>query len=134
ATGEAVEISAWLRGLGLAQYEPIFRENAIDSEILPELTEADLEKLGVVLGHRKRMLRAIAALDPHLPAARSAAERRAEGAERRQLTVMFCDLVGSTALSARLDPEDLREVIGAYHRCVAETVARFSGFVAKYMG
>ena len=91
-----MDISAWLRGLDLAQYEPIFRENAIDAEILPELTEADLEKLGVVLGHRKRMLRAIAALDIHPPVPPRALAPRAEGAERRQLTVMFCDLVGST--------------------------------------
>jgi len=128
-----MNISEWLRSLDLAQYEPIFRENAIDADILPELTEADLEKLGVLLGHRKRMLRAIAELDTHLPA-RPAAASRAEEAERRQLTVMFCDLVGSTELSARLDPEDLREVIGAYHRAVAEVVAGFDGFVAKYMG
>jgi class 3 adenylate cyclase len=129
-----VDISAWLRGLDLAQYEPIFRENAIEAEILPDLTEADLEKLGVVLGHRKRMLRAIAALDTHAPVPPPAAAPRVEGAERRQLTVMFCDLVGSTPLSARYDPEDLREIVGAYHRCVADTVARFAGFVAKYMG
>jgi len=129
-----VDISTWLRGLDLAQYELIFRENAIDPEILPELTEADLEKLGVVLGHRKRILRAIAALDTRPPMLPPAAAPRAEGAERRQLTVMFCDLVGSTALSTRFDPEDLREIVGAYHRCVAETVARFAGFVAKYMG
>jgi hypothetical protein len=134
AAGEAVDISAWLRGLDLAQYEPIFRENAIDGEILPELTEADLEKLGVVLGHRKRMLRAIAALDTHPPAPPSAPAPRTEAAERRQLTVMFCDLVGSTALSTRHDPEDLRELIGGYHRAVADTVGRFDGFVAKYMG
>ncbi len=116
-----MDICAWLRSLDLAQYEPVFRENAIDPEILPELTEADLEKLRVVLGHRKRMLRAIATLDAHPLVPPPAAAPRAEGAERRQLTVMFCDLVGSTPLSARYDPEDLREVIGA---C----------FVAKYMG
>jgi class 3 adenylate cyclase len=125
-----MDISEWLRGLDLAQYEPIFRENAIDADILPELTEADLEKLGVLLGHRKRMLRAIAAR----AAATPAAAPRAEGAERRHLTVMFCDLVGSTALSARLDPEDLREVLGAYHAAVAAEVERFGGFVARYMG
>jgi class 3 adenylate cyclase len=134
AAGDAVDISAWLRGLDLAQYEPIFRENAIDAEILPELTEADLEKLGVVLGHRKRMLRAIAALDTQPPVPPPATAPRVEGAERRQLTVMFCDLVGSTPLSVRYDPEDLREIVGAYHRCVADTVARFAGFIAKYMG
>jgi len=128
-----VDIGTWLHGLGLAQYEPIFRENAIDTEILPELTEADFEKLGVVLGHRKGMLRAIAAFETR-PPTRLAAAPPAEGAERRQLTVMFCDLVGSTALSARLDPEDLREVLGAYHAAVAAEVERLGGFVAKYMG
>jgi class 3 adenylate cyclase len=128
-----MNISEWLRSLDLAQYDPIFRENAIDLEVLPELTEADLEKLGVVLGHRKRMLRAIAALEARLPEEPPCAPR-GEGAERRQLTVMFCDLVGSTPLSARFDPEDLREIIGAYHRSVTDTVARFAGFVAKYMG
>ena len=129
-----MDISDWLRGLDLAQYEAVFRENAIDLDILPELTETDLEKLGVLLGHRKRMLRAIAALgeSPAQPAEEQTP--RKDAAERRQLTVMFCDLVGSTALSTRFDPEDLREMIGAYHRCVAETVARFAGFVAKYMG
>src|ERR1700726_2899671 len=80
------------------------------------------------------MLRAIAALDTHSPVPSPGAASRAEGAERRQLTVMFCDLVGSTPLSVRFDPEDLREIVGAYHRCVADTVGRFAGFVAKYMG
>jgi class 3 adenylate cyclase len=125
-----VEIGIWLSSLGLERYEPAFRDNAIDAEVLPELTEADLEKLGVLLGHRKRMLRAIAELGTAPLRAAPAPER----AERRQLTVMFCDLVGSTALAAGLDPEDLREVIGAYHRAVAEVVRSFDGFVAKYMG
>ncbi len=130
-----MDIAEWLRGLGLWQYEAVFRDNAIDLETLPELTEADLEKLGVLLGHRKRILRAAAALGAtDLPLTEAVPRPREEAAERRQLTVMFCDLVGSTALSSRLDPEDLREVIGTYHRCVAETVARFDGFVAKYMG
>ena len=129
-----MEIGVWLSSLGLERYEPAFRDNAIDAEVLPELTEADLEKLGVLLGHRKRMLRAIAALDTLPPVPPPAAAPRAEGAERRQLTVMFCDLVGSTALSTQFDPEDLRELIGGYHRAVAETVGRFDGFVAKYMG
>jgi class 3 adenylate cyclase len=104
---------------------------------LLELTEPDLEKLGVLLGHRKRMLRVIDKLRiTPVPAAAApeSAPGHADRAERRQLTVMFCDLVGSTELSARLDPEDLREVIAAYHRAVAETVAGFDGFVAKYMG
>ena len=131
-----MDIADWLHGLGLARYEGIFRDNAIDLEILPELTDADLEKLGVLLGHRKRMLRAVVALVAEAPveaAAHADAPAQAD-AERRQLTVMFCDLVGSTALAARLDPEDLREVIGTYHRAVAEIVAGFDGFVAKYMG
>jgi class 3 adenylate cyclase/tetratricopeptide (TPR) repeat protein len=133
-----MDIEKWLCGLGLQQYVTTFRDNAIDAEILSELTEADLEKLGVVLGHRKRLLKAIATLASPAELERAKPVGRApsisDGAERRQLTVMFCDLVGSTALASRLDPEDMREVIGAYHRCVAKTVARFDGFVAKYMG
>ncbi len=128
-------IEEWLQTLGLPQYAPTFVEADIDPSVLPDLTEADLERLGVTLGHRKKLLRAIAARSegatkaPPAPAAAAVRE-----AERRQVTVMFCDLVGSTALSVRLDPEDLREVIGAYHRGVAEAVRRFDGFVAKYMG
>jgi class 3 adenylate cyclase/predicted ATPase len=136
-----MDIAAWLRGLGLERYEPAFRENEIDWASLPRLTWEDLRDLGVVLGsHRRRLLDAIAQLRSGSPLPTPpplAGEGRVGvggGAERRQLTVMFSDLVASTALSARLDPEDLREVIGAYHRCVAETVARFAGFVAKYMG
>jgi class 3 adenylate cyclase len=129
-----VDIADWLQGLGLARYEVVFRDNAIDAETLSDLTETDLEKLGVLLGHRKRMLRAIQGLRAGPPPAAPAPEAAAERAERRQLTVMFCDLVGSTPLSARLDPEDLRRVIGAYHRCVAEIVEGFGGFVARYMG
>ena len=132
----AMEIGAWLRSLGLERYEPAFRENEIDWEALPKLTAEDLKDLGVVLGgHRRRLLDAITALgsakEPPAPARGPAATGEAE---RRQLTVMFCDLVGSTPLSTRFDPEDLREIVGAYHRCVADTVARFAGFVAKYMG
>jgi class 3 adenylate cyclase/predicted ATPase len=136
-----VDIAAWLRRLGLEQYEQTFRDNAIDADILPELTDTDLQQLGMLLGHRKRLLKAIAELrqsasgpDPGTKVI--AVESRASEpiAERRQLTVMFVDLVGSTALASRLDPEDLREIIGSYHRCVADTVARFDGFVAKYMG
>jgi hypothetical protein len=125
-----MDVAAWLQALGLQRYVPAFRDNAIDLEILPELTEADLEKIGVLLGDRKRMLRAIAALGAAEPRpSAEAAPLHAEVAERRQLTVMFCDLVESTALSARLDPEDLRDVIPAYHRAVAEIVAGFDGFV-----
>ncbi|WP_179294613.1 adenylate/guanylate cyclase domain-containing protein [Mesorhizobium sp. WSM3879] len=136
-----MDIAAWLRGIGLEQYEQVFRDNAIDPEILPELTDADLEKLGVLLGHRKRLLKAIVESQPTTNRSNpNITERtvqpRAAGsiAERRQLTVVFVDLVGSTALSSRLDPEDLREIIGAYHHCAADTVTRFGGFVAKYMG
>jgi class 3 adenylate cyclase len=128
-----LDIAAWLRGLGLAQYEPAFLENAIDSTVLRKLTAEDLKDLGVVLvGHRRRLLDAIEALGAAAPAAPETPVR--SDAERRQLTVMFCDLVGSTPLSARLDPEDLRGIIGAYHRCVTEIVEGFGGFVARYMG
>jgi class 3 adenylate cyclase/tetratricopeptide (TPR) repeat protein len=135
-----LDIAVWLRGLDLEQYQQAFRENAIDSEILSELTDADLEKLGVLLGHRKRMLRAIAA-NAKLPSMASTSPEnvavfpsRARGAERRQVTLMFCDLVGSTPLSSRLDPEDLREVLGAYNTLVTEVVGHFEGSVNRYMG
>ena len=122
--------------LGLERYEPLFRDNEIDWEVLPKLTSEDLKEIGVVaIGHRRKLLDAIAALGTEVPAATvTAAPREAPAqadAERRQLTVMFCDLVGSTALSARLDPEDLREVIGAYHRCVAKIIAESDGFVSR---
>jgi class 3 adenylate cyclase len=138
-----MDVAAWLRGLGLEQYAPAFRDNAIDGEVLRELTADDLKDLGVTLvGHRRKLLSAIAALGQEpSTAAQSAASRTSApispptiDAERRQLTVMFCDLVGSTALSTRHDPEDLRELISDYHRAVTETVGRFDGFVAKYMG
>jgi class 3 adenylate cyclase len=132
------DIAEWLRGLGLEQYAPAFRDNDIDGEVLRRLTAEDLRELGVVsIGHRRRLLDAIAARGDGQPAAETlppTAPAPVAEAERRQLTVMFCDLVGSTALSTRHDPEDLRELIGAYHRAVAETVGRFDGFVAKYMG
>src|ERR1700720_3636967 len=111
-----MDMAEWLRGLGLEQYAPAFRDNDIDGEVLRRLTAEDLRELGVAsIGHRRRLVDAIAALGTH-PAPPPATAPRTEGAERRQLTVMFSDLVGSTALSARLDPEDLREVIAAYHR------------------
>jgi class 3 adenylate cyclase/predicted ATPase len=129
-----MDVAEWLRRIGLEQYEPAFRANEIDARVLPSLTAEDLKDLGVSLvGHRRRLLDAIAALGAAAPAATAAAPIQTD-AERRQLTVTFCDLVGSTELSARLDPEDLREVIAAYHRAVAEIVAGFDGFVAKYMG
>ena len=128
-----MDIAAWLRGLELERYEAAFRANEIDASVLPRLTAEDLTDLGVTLvGHRRRLLDAIAALTPE-PAVVADAPVRGD-AERRQLTVMFCDLVGSTPLSARLDPDDLRGIIGAYHRCVTEVVEGFGGFVARYMG
>ena len=136
-----MDVASWLRSLGLEQYEAVFRENAIDLSVLPDLTDQDLEKLGVLLGHRRKLLRTIANLETTAKAAQGAVGVTADEvasprdtAERRQVTVMFSDLVGSTALSARMDPEDLREVISAYQKSVAETVQRFGGFVAKYMG
>jgi class 3 adenylate cyclase len=129
-----VDIAAWLHSLGMQQYEAAFRDNAIDERVLPSLTTEDLKDLGVnLVGHRRRLLDAIAVLGAETPDSSADAPVRAD-AERRQLTVMFCDLVGSTPLSARLDPEDLRGIMGAYHRCVAETVEGFGGFVARYMG
>jgi len=129
-----VDIAAWLHSLGMQQYEQAFRDNAIDAVVLPELTADDLKDLGVnPVGHRRRLLAAISALQSDALLAPEATAPSA-GAERRQLTVMFCDLVGSTELSARLDPEDLREVIAGYHRAVAGVVRNFDGFVAKYMG
>jgi class 3 adenylate cyclase/predicted ATPase len=134
-----MDVEAWLQDLGLERYAPAFHDNEIDERVLPSLTAEDLKDLGVTLvGHRRRLLDAIAALGAAAPAApltvpAPSAPAQVD-AERRQLTVMFCDLVGSTSLSTRFDPEDLREVIGAYHGAVAEIVAGFDGFVAKYMG
>src|SRR5712671_411157 len=137
-----MDVGGWLRRLGLGQYEAAFRENEIDDKVLPRLTAEDLKDLGVgVVGHRRKLLDAIAALraeacEPAPLSNDNLATNKAakDTAERRQVTVMFSDLVGSTALSARLDPEDLREVISAYQRCVANTVRHFGGFVARYMG
>ncbi len=136
----SIDVADWLRGLGLGQYAPAFAANDIDGEVLPELTADDLTGLGIKsIGHRRKLLAAIAALrgaapEPVTEIPPTATAAIGSEAERRQLTVMFCDLVGSTPLSTRYDPEDLREIVGAYHRCVADTVARFAGFVAKYMG
>ena len=135
------QIAYWLEKLGMSEYTERFAVNRIDFSVLPDLTEQDLKDLGVVLGDRRKMLRAIAdlkteksgpvviaaALAPVMPSPTDAAERR-------QLTVMFCDLVGSTALSSRLDPEDMREIIGVYHRSCTEQITKAGGFVAKYMG
>jgi len=140
-----MDVVVWLRSLGLGKYEAAFRENEIDETVLPNLTHETLKELGVTaLGHRLKLLDAIAALGTKAavrwpsasPEATSVAPSVSpeERAERRQVTVMFCDLVGSTALSARMDPEDLREVVSAYQKCVAETVRRFGGFIPDFMG
>jgi class 3 adenylate cyclase len=133
-----MDVGAWLRGLGLGQYEGMFRESEIEADVLSELTKIDLEKLGLPLGPRKRILKAIAALNAPgeavaAPVAAAALPPAATG-ERRQLTVMFCDLVGSTALAAGLDPEDMGDLIRAFQGAVAAAVARFDGHVAKLMG
>ena len=128
------QIADWLKALGMSEYSQRFSENDIDFDVLPELTDQDLEKLDVSLGHRRRLLKAIRELGYLAPAtlqtAAAASCNPQLGAERRQLTVMFCDLVGSTALSTRLDPEDLREIISAYHQHCAELITKHGGFVA----
>jgi class 3 adenylate cyclase len=134
-----MDVADWLRALGLEQYAPAFEQNHVEPALLPSLTAEDLKDLGVSsVGHRRRLLEAIAALraPPSVAAVAATAQEPAIGpeAERRQVTVMFCDLVGSTALSARLDPEDLREVIGRYQACIRKVAERHDGFVAKYMG
>jgi class 3 adenylate cyclase len=140
-----MDLGSWLRSLGLERYEAAFRENEIGERVLPSLTAEDLKEIGVgPVGHRRMLLEAIAALrtdaggtGPSAVAGTTSSNPSAhpeDRAERRQVTVMFSDLVGSTALSARMDPEDLREIITTYQKCVADTVQRFGGFVAKYMG
>ena len=137
-----MDVVVWLRSLGLGKYEAAFRENEIDETVLPSLTAEDLKDLGVgIVGHRRKLLDAIADLRTHASVRASSdgassvpSVSPGDRAERRQVTVMFCELMGSTALSARMDPEDLREVISAYQKCVAETVHRFGGFVAQHTG
>jgi class 3 adenylate cyclase len=131
------QIADWLKKLGMSEYAERFAENRIDLSVLPDLTDQHLEKLGIALADRLKILRAIRELSATTVAAQpgpSAAPVVQDSAERRQLTVMFCDLVGSTALSVRLDPEDLRSIVGTYHRCCTALVERHGGFVAKYIG
>src|ERR1700683_890993 len=132
------QIADWLEKLGLGQYAQTFAENEIDVSVLPHLTDQDLKELGVPLGPRRKILatigKSVDAAQVTPEPAGQAEQKPKDTAERRQVTVMFSDLVGSTALSARMDPEDPREVITAYQNCVAKTVQRFGGFVAKYMG
>jgi class 3 adenylate cyclase len=133
-----MDLENWLRTLGLERFEAVFRENAIDETVLSDLTEEHLRELGLPLGARIKLLKAIKALSRETaidaPAEMAVSGSPSDAAERRQVTVMFSDLVGSTAMSTRMDPEDLRELISAYQKCVTETVRRFDGFVAKYMG
>ena len=147
--GVAMDVAYWLGSLGLERYETAFRENDVDDELLPKLTAEDLTDLGITsVGHRRRLLDAIAALRregaqvddqgrplPYPPSSPTGDLRWSETtAERRPLSVMFCDLVGSTALSSQLDPEDLREVIRAYQSCVAKTIQQFDGYITRYVG
>ena len=128
-----MNVLGWLRNLGLEQYEAIFRDNDIDASLLSSLTNEDLKEIGVAsFGHRRKLLEAIVLLRGG--ESRTEAIVAGHEAERRQLTLMFCDLVGSTPLASRFDPEDLSEIIGAYHRTVAEEIERYHGFVARYMG
>ena len=138
-----MDVGGWLRSMGLGRYEPAFIENAIDSDVLPELTEADLEKLGIPLGDRKRLIKAIRTMLAGSPSAfitsgvgedAQSGQPRVAAAERRHLTVMICDLVGLTALSARLDPEDMRAVIDAYHAACARITLTYDGFLAEFRG
>jgi class 3 adenylate cyclase len=135
--GRILDIDSWLRGIGLAQYTELFRANDIDGELLGRLTSDDLKEIGVAsLGHRKQLLEAIAALGTggEAPSPTPAAATPTPAAERRQLTVMFVDLVGSTALSGRLDPEEMRDILRAYQNTVAGEISRLEGFTAKLMG
>jgi class 3 adenylate cyclase len=133
-----LQIADWLNSLGMAEYAERFVENRIDLSVLRDLTDQDLKDLGVVLGDRRKMLRAIAELSgaaPHAAQPKAEPEPKAQDtAERRQLTAMFCDLVGSTALSSRMDPEDLREVISAYQAASSTVIQSHGGLVAKFMG
>src|SRR5690242_9054668 len=142
-----MDVAAWLRALGLEQYEAAFRANAVDAELLPTLTADDLKDLGIALvGHRRRLLDAIAKLQSDdgsvravgpsddYPASTPAEDVVSPGGERRQLTVMFCDLVGSTALSEKLDPEELRDLLHAYRTLCGDVIAHYDGFVARYVG
>jgi len=144
-----MDLGAWLRSLGLEQYEAAFRTNDVDAEVLPTLTAEELKDIGVSsIRHRRRLLDAIAALRSQALPAEAPTQVSSSAppeptrppdvsettAERRPLSVMFCDLIGSTALSSRLDPEDLREVIRGYQACVANTIQQFNGFIARYVG
>ncbi len=128
-------VAEWLESIGLSEYIQRFVENGIDLSVIGDLTEQDLKELGVLLGHRRKLLRAIAELGARPKSAKTAIEPvRPDEGERRHLTVMFCDLVGSTALAAQLDPEDMQTLIGAYHTCITQVISRYQGKIARYMG
>jgi class 3 adenylate cyclase len=133
-----MDVGAWLRAVGLGQYETTFRDSEIDAEVLPDLTDGDLGQLGVPLGHRKRLLKAIAALGTGETAAKPSSPAPASSpagvAERRPITVMFCDLVGSTGLAAKLDAEDWRDLVGAYLDAASAVVTGLGGHVLKKLG
>jgi class 3 adenylate cyclase len=146
ASSKSLGLAAWLQGIGLGQYEVMFCENDVDADVLPSLTAEDLRDIGVSsIGHRRKLLQAIAALgaaagppapkgaDAGQPPAETAITSRPTGAERRQLTILFCDLAGSTALAARLDPEDLRDAMAAYRGVVTKAVRRHGGHVAQFL-
>jgi class 3 adenylate cyclase len=128
-------IADWLASIGSGEYAQRFVENAIDLSVVRDLTEQDLKDLGVLLRHRRKMLRTIAELNgAALESAEAAIESVSrDEAERRHLTVMLCELVGSAALSARLDPEDMWGVIASYHACIGEVIGRYQGMIARYM-
>src|SRR5271168_3059826 len=133
-----MDVGDWLRSLGLSQYETLFRQNDIDAEVLGELTDGDLGKFGVSFGHRKRLLKAIASLSAAQPDAKPATSvpppTTTASAERRPITVMFCDLVGSTSLAAKLDPEDWRNLVGSYLDAASAAVNSRGGHVLKKLG
>ena len=146
--GATIDVGDWLQDLGLGQYEAAFRQNEIDIDVLPELTEPHLEKLGVPLGHRLRLLKAISNLEANErsataggPAPAPAPTVLASGAsmpeatgERQHVTVMFCDLVDSTGIAARLDAEEWRDLVGAYLDAASAAVTDMGGKVAKKLG
>ena len=135
-----MDIVGWLQNLGLGRYGPLFIKSAIDSDVLPDLTDHDLEKIGIPLGDRKRIIRAIRATLASSPIPLStnppapATQQYAASAERRHLTVMICDLVGSTALSTRLDPEEMAAVIDAFHATCAQIISAYDGFLVDFQG
>jgi class 3 adenylate cyclase len=130
----------WLRHIGLESYAEVFAVNGVDFEALRVLTEEDLTQLGLLLGHRRKLLNALAELTENAASASSrspveaADQRGTSQAEHRHLTVMFCDLVGSTELSRKLDPEELRDLLQAYQSACGEVIGRYEGHEAQYLG